>query len=288
VTDVIRASSLNKRFGDKQVLNDINLSVSKGEIVGLIGPNGAGKTTLLKSILGLAPFDGELSVLGKDPQKNRKQLMERVSFIADTAILPAWLKVNQAITFVEQTHPRFNKALALRYLESTNIPLNAKVSELSKGMVTKAHLSIIMAIQSDLLVLDEPTLGLDIIKRKEFYQQLLEDYFDGEKTILISTHQVEEIDKLVTRAVFINEGEIVLNESMEAIEKQYFEITTDDPSAENINGVQPIHIQKGIRSSTHIYKIDDHAQLDALGSYRTPSMADLFVAIVSPHKNTAA
>lgn len=287
MTDIIQASSLGKRFGKKQVLNNINLSVSKGEIIGLIGPNGAGKTTLLKSILGLAPFDGELTVLGKNPQKSRKKLMERVSFIADTAILPSWLRVNEAIDFIENTHPRFDRSLALKYLESTNIPLKAKIRELSKGMVTKAHLSMIMAIDSELLVLDEPTLGLDIIKRKEFYQQLLEDYFDGEKTIIITTHQVEEIEKLLTRAVFINEGDIVLDETVESIEQHYFEVDVDDELAQNAKALQPIHRQKGIRSSKYIYKVESQSELEDLGPHTSPSLADLFVAKVSQHNLSA-
>ena len=281
MSDIIHARSVSKSFGNKLVLENIDLSVSKGEVIGLIGPNGAGKTTLLKSILGLAPFDGELSVLGLNPQASRKSLMQRVSFIADTAILPSWIRVSEAIEFISNTHPNFNKEKACSYLESTNISLDAKVRELSKGMITKTHLSIIMAIDSELLVLDEPTLGLDIVKRKEFYQQLLGDYFDDEKTIIITTHQVEEIENILTRAVFINDGRIILDESTESIEDHYFEVQVEEQHLDKAQAMNPIYSTKGIRGANYIFRSESPESLSALGAVKKPSLADLFVAKVS-------
>lgn len=281
MSDIIHATSVGKRFGKSQVLQGIDLSVSKGEIIGLIGPNGAGKTTLLKSILGLAPCDGELEVLGMSPRKDRKKLMERISFIADTAILPDWIKVEETMAFVAAIHPKFDKGKAREYLSSTNIPLKAKVRELSKGMVTKLHLSLVMSIDSELLVLDEPTLGLDIVKRKEFYQQLLGDYFDDQKTIVITTHQVEEIENLITRAIFINDGEIVLDQSVEEIAETFVELVFEDDQYEQVVELKPLHISKGIRSSSAFFISPDRDQLAELGETKVPTLADLFVAKVS-------
>lgn len=281
MSEIISAKAVGKKFGRSEVLKDIDLTVSKGEIIGLIGPNGAGKTTLLKSILGLAPCDGSLQVLGANPRSNRKKLMQRVSFIADTAILPDWIKVEETIKFIEGVHPRFDAAKARSYIESTNIPFRAKVRELSKGMITKLHLSLIMSIDSELLVLDEPTLGLDIVKRKEFYQQLLGDYFDDEKTIVITTHQVEEIENLITRAIFINDGRIILDQSIEAIAENFVELTFEDEQHAEVAGLNPIHITKGIRSSSAYFEESNHQQLKSLGQIKTPTLADLFVAKVS-------
>ena len=281
MTDIIRAHGLNKNFGNKSVLKNIELSVSKGEVIGLIGPNGAGKTTLLKSILGLAPFDGTLEVLGMDPSSNREKLMQQVSFIADTAILPSWLKVIEAIDFIEQIHPNFNRARAIDYLKPTNIPLEAKIRELSKGMITKAHLSMIMAIDSQLLILDEPTLGLDIVKRKEFYQQLLGDYFDDDKTIIITTHQVEEIENILTRAIFIDDGSVILDEDLESIDRQYFEVEVEHDQITEAEAKHPIYCSKGIRSSKFIFQSETPAEIAHLGKLNKPSLADLFVAKIS-------
>ena len=210
MANVISAKNVNKSYGDFKALNDVNFELEKGRILGLIGPNGAGKTTLLKAVLGLTNYSGDLKVLGLDPHKQRDELMQRVCFVADVAVLPRWIKVSQAIDFVEGVHPKFNRELCEKYLKETKIKRDSKVKALSKGMVAQLHLALIMAIDADLLILDEPTLGLDILYRKSFYESLLNDYFDSERTIIITTHQVEEIEHILSDLVFIQDGEIVL------------------------------------------------------------------------------
>ncbi len=281
MTGLIHARGLHKQFGRHEVLKDIHLDIQGGEIVGLIGPNGAGKTTLLKSILGLAPVDGNLEVLGLNPVARRAELMQKVSFIADTATLPSWMKVGEAIDFMNSLHPRFSEQKARDYLVNTNIPMDKKISQLSKGMITKTHLSLVMAIDSELLVLDEPTLGLDIVKRKEFYQQLLGDYFDDEKTILITTHQVEEVEHILTRAVFIDDGQIVLDESIEDINTRYCELHVDKARRHEAEALGPIFHSETIQATHYLYYDADVEALQALGKVHTPSLADLFVAKVS-------
>lgn len=280
---IIQARGLSKRYGNHQALNQVSFDIAPGRIVGLIGPNGAGKTTALKGILGLAEVEGELNVLGMNPVKQRKELLEQVSFIADTAILPRWLKVSEAIDYADSVHPKFNRPKAEAFLAKTKINPRSKISSLSKGMITQLHLSLIMAIESKLLVLDEPTLGLDILYRKQFYTSLLNDYFDEEKTILITTHQVEEIETILTDLVFINEGQLALNIAMEDIPSRFIEVHINKQQQAAAAALNPIHISPRLGGYSAIYDGVERAQLEALGSLHTPSITDLFVAKIQPN-----
>lgn len=284
MSQVIHAQHVSKRYGKKIALDNINLTIESGKIVGLIGPNGAGKTTLLKGILGLAPVDGDLSVLGLNPKLERVKLLERVSFIADTAVLPRWMKVRELIAYAEGVHPRFSRAQCMKFLANTNITLSDKVEALSKGMITQLHLALIMAIDSHLLVLDEPTLGLDIIYRKQFYEILLSDYYDAQKTILITTHQVEEIETILTDLVFISDGKIVLDSSMEDVANTYVELQVDANYKEHALAHHPIHVRNVLGGYGMLYeRCNQRESLAALGRLVTPSLSDLFVAKVRPH-----
>lgn len=280
---IISAQNVSKHYGKKIALDNINFSIETGKIVGLIGPNGAGKTTLLKGILGLAPVEGNLTVLGMDPKKERVKLLERVSFVADTAILPRWIRVSELIAYTEGVHPRFSRSQCLVFLSHTSISMNDKVNSLSKGMVTQLHLALIMAIDSELLVLDEPTLGLDIIYRKNFYASLLNDYYDTQKTIIITTHQVEEIEGILTDLVFINEGKILLDASMEAIASTYIELQVNEQYRDHALAHNPIHVRNLLGGYGMVY--ENCQQLDSLsslGRLLTPGLSDLFVAKVKP------
>lgn len=277
---LISAKSLSKNFGKQQVLNQISFEVSPGRIVGLIGPNGSGKTTTLKAILGLTPFDGELSVLGFDPRTQRDALMQEVCFIADVAILPRWMRVCDAIDFVEGVHPRFNREKAEHYLATTKLAPTMKVKAMSKGMVVQLHLALIMAIDAKLLILDEPTLGLDIMNRKKFYQHLLEDYFDGNKTIIITTHQVEEIEHMLSDVIFIRDGKIVLQASMDQIENRFTELRADIVSRDAANALQPLSQRMEFGNSVMLFDGIPRDQLIQLGATRTPAIADLFVTMM--------
>ena len=275
---VIRARGLRKAYGKTQALGGVDLDVAPGQILGLIGPNGAGKTTLLKGILGLAQVEGDLSVLGMNPHRQRSQMLERVSFIADTAILPRWLKVQNALRYMEHVHPHFNRARAEAFLERTDIRRDSQVRELSKGMITQLHLALIMAIDSKLLVLDEPTLGLDILYRKQFYRTLLDDYFDEQKTILITTHQVEEIENLLTHVVFIKNGKLCLQAEMSDLEHRYTELHVGQEQVLSAHALNPIHTRPILGGKAMIFEGVTRTQLAALGETRTPALADLFVA----------
>jgi len=275
---VISARGLSKRFGKQVALDNVSFDIPAGRIVGLIGPNGSGKTTTLKAALGLVPFDGELSVLGLDPRTQRDQLMENVCFIADVAILPRWLKVGDAIDFVAGVHPRFDRVKAERYLANTKLTPSMKVKQMSKGMIVQLHLALVMAIDAKLLVLDEPTLGLDIIYRKQFYQHLLEDYFDENKTIVITTHQVEEIEHIITDLMFIRDGKIVLSSSMDELGERYTEVMVNADKLNAANALQPIDQRTVFGKSVMLFDGVSRAQLCALGETRNPSVADLFVA----------
>lgn len=279
---VISARSVSKRYGKKVALDNIDLTIEPGKIVGLIGPNGAGKTSFMKGILGLAPVEGDLTVLGMNPQRERVKLLERVSFIADTAILPRWIKVRELIDYTEGVHPRFSRAQCMKYLSASDIQLQDKVQQLSKGMVTQLHLALIMAIDSELLVLDEPTLGLDIIFRKQFYENLLNDYYDAQKTILITTHQVEEIETILTDLVFISRGKIVLDASLDEIAQNYIELQVDLQHKEAALAYQPVYVRNLLGGFGMLYEASHHLheQLSHLGRLATPSLADLFVAKV--------
>jgi ABC-2 type transport system ATP-binding protein len=275
---VISARGLTKRYGRTVAVDHIDLDIPPGRIVGLIGPNGAGKTSALKAILGLATFDGELSVLGKDPSRQRAALMEDVCFIADVAVLPRWIRVWQLIDVTEQIHPHFSREKCLEYLAFTKVTPEHRVKQLSKGMVAQLHLALVMAIDVKLLVLDEPTLGLDILYRKQFYTSLLNDYFDEERTILITTHQVEEVEHILTDLIFIQEGKIALEASMEEVEARYTELMARPENAEQARSLKPLYERELFGRHIFLYDNADREQLAALGELHTPSVADLFVA----------
>jgi ABC-2 type transport system ATP-binding protein len=278
MTSLVNARSVSKNFGAVRAVDNVSFEIEKGKILGLIGPNGAGKTTLLKAVLGLTDCEGDLSVLGFDPFKQRKQLMQNICFIADVAVLPRWIKVSQVLDYVEAIHPNFSRSRAEELLLQTSVRADAKVKELSKGMVTQLHLSIIMAIDAKLLVLDEPTIGLDILFRKEFYANLLNDYFDEERTILITTHQVEEIENLLTDVMFINDGKILLDSSMDALSDTYVEVLTSGEGAQKARGLGPIAENQMFGKSIMLFEGVSREHLEGLGELRIPSVADLFVA----------
>lgn len=278
MSNILEAKGLNKKYGSFKALDNVSFELAPGRILGLIGPNGAGKTTLLKSVLGLTPFEGELNIFGLDPHKQRDELMQRVCFIADVAVLPRWIKVSQAIDFVEGVHPRFSRELCEKYLEQTKIKRNSRVKSLSKGMVVQLHLALIMAIDADLLILDEPTLGLDILFRKSFYEQLLNDYFDDNRTIIITTHQVEEIEHILSDLIFIQDGKIVLNDSMDAIADSYFEVMVEKEFEEAALAMKPMNVREVFGQKVCLFNGIAKEQLQELGKVRKPSVADLFVA----------
>ena len=281
----IEARGLRKTFGNTIALDGIDLSVAEGRILGLIGPNGAGKTTALNAILGLTSYEGDLKVLGRDPWVSRDQLMREVSFIADVAVLPRWLRVSSLLDYVEGVHPRFDRAKAERFLARTTIKRGSKVRELSKGMVAQLHLALVMAIDARLLVLDEPTLGLDILYRKQFYDSLLNDYFDHSRTILITTHQVEEIEDVLTDLMFINRGKIVLECRMESFDSRYAEVIIPPENLTAARTLGPIHERPMFGRNILLFENADRAQLALLGEVRRPSIADLFVALIGNQKS---
>ncbi|MBB5206662.1 ABC transporter ATP-binding protein [Chiayiivirga flava] len=274
----IVARNLSKKYGSKIALDSTNFSIDAGRIVGLIGPNGAGKTTALKAILGLADFDGELSVLGMDPRSQRDDLMKDVCFIADVAVLPRWIRVREAVDFVEGVHPRFSRAKAEALLAKTQLKPGQRVREMSKGMIVQLHLALVMAIDAKLLVLDEPTLGLDIIYRKQFYQHLLNDYFDQEKTIIVTTHQVEEIEHILTDLIFIQNGKIALSATMDEVAERFTEVMVPAERAAGARALNPLDERQVFGKSIFLFDNVPKAQLAALGETRPPNVADLFVA----------
>jgi ABC-2 type transport system ATP-binding protein len=278
---VIEAHKLRKVFGTTVALDDVDLRVQEGRILGLIGPNGAGKTTALNAILGLTSYEGELKVLGRDPWNSRDELMRDVSFIADVAVLPRWIRVTQLLEYVQGVHPRFDRAKAESLLAKTDIQRPSKVRQLSKGMVAQLHLALVMAIDAKLLVLDEPTLGLDILYRKQFYDSLLNDYFDGKRTIVVTTHQVEEVQDVLTDLMFINHGRIVLECSMEEFESRYVEVMLHPDHVAGARSLKPMHERQVFGRSVMLFDRVDRGQLAAMGDVRTPSIADLFVAVMS-------
>ena len=278
---VVSARGLRKAYKNKVAVAGADFEIGAGRIVGLIGPNGAGKTTALKAILGLTPFEGELRVLGKDPRSQRDELMNDVCFIADVAVLPRWIRVREAIDFVAGVHPRFDRARCERFLANTQLHPKLRVREMSKGMIVQLHLALVMAIDARLLVLDEPTLGLDILYRKQFYQRLLEDYFDEDKTILVTTHQVEEIEHILTDVLFIRDGKIVLSADMESLSGRYTELLASADTVQAARELRPIDERAlPFGKTVLLYDGVEQAQLEALGETRTPGLADLFVAIM--------
>ena len=276
----ITARGLRKAYGKTVALNDFDLRVEEGRIVGLIGPNGAGKSTALNAILGLTSYQGDLKVLGRDPWVERDALMRDVCFIADVAVLPRWMKVSQALDFVGGVHPRFDRAKAEAFLAKTDIKRTSRVRALSKGMVTQLHLALVMAIDAKLLVLDEPTLGLDLLYRKQFYDTLLNDYFDRSRTIVVTTHQVEEVQHILTDLVFINHGRTVLSCSMEAFEARYLELMVQPEHLAAARALGPIQERQVFGRSLLLFDGVDREKLAPLGELRTASIADLFVAVM--------
>lgn len=275
---IVSARGLTKRYGRTVAVDHIDLEIPPGRIVGLIGPNGAGKTSALKAILGLATYEGELQVLGKNPSRQRAALMEDVCFIADVAVLPRWIRVWQLIDVTERLHPRFSRERCLRYLAQTKVTPEHKVKQLSKGMVAQLHLALVMAIDVRLLVLDEPTLGLDILYRKQFYTSLLNDYFDEERTILITTHQVEEIEHILTDLIFIRDGRIALQSTMDDVEQRYTEVMVRPDRAAEARALNPVYERELFGRHIFLYDNVDRDSLSGLGELHTPNVADLFVA----------
>ena len=283
----IEARGLRKAFGTTVALDSVNFRVEEGRILGLIGPNGAGKTTALNAILGLTSYQGELRVLGRDPWAERDQLMRDVSFISDVAVLPRWIRVSRLLDYVAGVHPRFHRAKAEGFLAKTTIRLTSKVGELSKGMVAQLHLAVVMAIDARLLVLDEPTLGLDILYRKQFYDSLLSDYFDRNRTIVLATHQVEEVQHVLTDVMFIDRGRVVFNRSMEEVESRYLELMVRPEQLAAAWALKPMHERQVLGGSVLLFDGVNRQRLAALGEVRTPSIADLFVAVVGNQTSQA-
>jgi len=280
VPNLIEAAGLSKIYGTTRALDSVSFTVGEGRIVGLIGPNGAGKTTALKAILGLTRFDGTLSVLGQDPYRRRHQIMQDVCFIADVAVLPRWIRVRQVVDFVGATHPRFRPEVCEQFLSRTDIKRSSRVKELSKGMVTQLHLALVMAIDARLLVLDEPTLGLDILMRKQFYETLLNEYFDGQRTILVTTHQVEEVEHILTDLMFIDRGRIVLDASMEDLAERYVQLAVRPDRADEARRHNPISVRQGLGRVHMLFADAPREELEKLGDTGVPSVADLFVALM--------
>ena len=277
---VIKASEVKKSYEDSFALDGINIEVTSGQILGLIGPNGAGKSTFLQSVLGLINTEGNLEVLGLDPRRDRHKLLKEVCSITDVAVLPKWMTVDQVLTYVDGVHPGFNLKKCLSILSKTNIKRSQKIKTLSRGLVVQLHLSIVMAINARLLVLDEPTLGLDLVYRKEFYSQLIEDYYDGDKTILISTHQVEEIEGVLSDAVFMNQGRVVMHDSIESINKRFLELRPNQDSIEKAKSLRPIHNRVELGREVFLYEDTEYGKLNEIGEVRPPVIADLFMAIM--------
>jgi len=285
MSSLIEARGLSKKYGSLKALDSVDFSIKSGRIVGLIGPNGAGKTTAIKTLLGLTNFDGDLEVCGLDPRLERHKLMQQVSFIADVAVLPKWMKASEALDFVEGVHPEFNRKRALEMLALTKIPLNKKVKHLSKGMITQLHLALVLAIDAKVLVLDEPTLGLDILYRKAFYDHLLNDYFDEDRTIIITTHQVDEIEYLLTDLLFINDGKIVLDIAMDAISDNYLEVMVAPEQVEQARSLNPLTEREVFGRFIFLYENADRESLESLGEIQVPKVTDLFVAKMQGEKS---
>lgn len=278
---VVKARGIKKKYSDNNALNGLDLDLHQGQILGLIGPNGAGKSTFLHAVLGLLKSEGSLEVMGLEPFKNRHQLLKKVCSITDVAVLPKWMTVEQMLEYVEGVHPEFDPEKARSILSKTNIKNSSKIRTLSRGMIVQLHLAIIMAIDAELLVLDEPTLGLDLVYRKEFYSRLIEDYFDGNKTILISTHQVEEIEGVLTDVVFLDKGQAVMNESIDSLNQRFLELRPNADNNEKAKSLNPINIRTELGRAVFLYENIDIEKLSSLGEVRPPFIADLFVAIMN-------
>ena len=281
---VIKANNISKKYDESYALKSIDIEVSKGQIMGLIGPNGAGKSTFLQSVLGLLKTEGNLEVLGLDPRKDRHKLLKEVCSITDVAVLPKWMTVQQLLNYMDGVHPGFDLDKCISILSRTNIKLHSKIKVLSRGMVVQLHLSLVMAVDAKILILDEPTLGLDLVYRKDFYSQLIEDYYEGNKTILISTHQVEEIEGVLSDAVFMNQGRIVMQDSIESINKKYLELRPDQNSITAAKSLNPMHHRTELGREVMLFEDMDKDKLLELGDVRPPVIADLFMAIMETAK----
>ena len=281
----IKAKGIIKSYDNNHALNGIDLEVRSGQVLGLIGPNGAGKSTFLQAVLGLLNTEGELEVLGLDPRKDRHKLLQKVCSITDVAVLPKWMTVEQVLQYVDGVHPRFNIEKAKSILSQTDIKTKSKIKTLSRGLVVQLHLSIVMAIDAELLVLDEPTLGLDLVYRKEFYSQLIEDYYDGNKTILISTHQVEEIEGVLSDAIFMNQGKVVMKDSIDAINERFLELRPNQDSLEKAKSLNPMHTRTELGREVLLFEGTEKDKLTGLGEVRPPFIADLFMAIMDKTKS---
>jgi ABC-2 type transport system ATP-binding protein len=281
MSELISITGLNKSYGKKHVVNDVNLSVHAGQIVGLVGPNGAGKTTCLQALLGLTDFDGDINVLGHHPRKDREKMLNDVAYISDVAILPKWLKVSQALIYMSEVHPNFDIDKAREFLAKTNILLNDKVKALSKGMVTQLHLALVLAVDAKVLVLDEPTLGLDILTRRQFYTHLLEDFYTEDKCIVITTHQIEEIEHILTDVAFIQEGKIVLAESADGIRERFKLLAVTQDNVEQAKELKPLFSNSLMGLTTMLFDDQKADTLQALGKISVPSLADIFVGVMT-------
>jgi len=281
----VKAQGIIKNYDSNKALDGIDLEVRSGQVLGLIGPNGAGKSTLLQSVLGLLNTEGHLEVLGLDPRKDRHKLLQKVCSITDVAVLPKWMTVEQVLQYVDGVHPRFNLEKANNIISRTNIRTDSKIKTLSRGLVVQLHLSIVMAIDAELLVLDEPTLGLDLVYRKEFYSQLIEDYYDGNKTILISTHQVEEIEGVLSDAIFMNQGRVVMKDSIDSINERFLELRPNQESLERAKSLNPIHIRTDLGREVLLFEGTQIEKLTGMGDVRPPFIADLFMAIMDKTKS---
>jgi ABC-2 type transport system ATP-binding protein len=282
---MVSISGLQKSYKNKQVLNDVNLTLSAGQILGLVGPNGAGKTTCLQALLGLISYDGNIDVLGYNPRKNREKMLADVAYIADVAVLPKWIKVSQALTYMQGVHPNFNRQKAETFLAKTNIPATAKVKTLSKGMVTQLHLALILAVDAKILVLDEPTLGLDILTRRQFYSHLLEDFYNADKCIIVTTHQIEEIEHILTDAAFIREGKIVLDQSVDDIRIRFKLVAVDNEHLEQAKSHNPLFTNSMMGITSMLFDNADPAKLATLGKVSAPTLADIFVGVMTQETN---
>ncbi|MEH6585500.1 MAG: ABC transporter ATP-binding protein [Halioglobus sp.] len=282
--NIVEAKGLTRSFGDLNAVDHVDFTVPSGSVLGLIGPNGAGKTTLLRALLGLTEYKGELNVLGNSPRSERSKLMEEVCFIADTAVLPRWMRVAQLLDYASGIHPRFDRSIAENYLKDTDVRMDGRIRNLSKGMMVQVHLALVMAIDARLLILDEPTLGLDILFRKRFFEQLISDYFDQDRTIIISTHQVDEVQHILTDVMFLNRGKMVLSRSMEQIEEQFVQLNAVGDAAVKAQGIPHLGSQSILGGKAVIYEGVERDSLAPLGDLRTPSVSDLFVAMMGGNK----
>jgi ABC-2 type transport system ATP-binding protein len=278
---MLNVSGLSKSYANKAVLEDVNLTLSAGQILGLVGPNGAGKTTCLQAILGLTTFDGNIDVLGYNPSKQREKMLTDVAYITDVAVLPKWIKVTEALTYMQGVHPNFHRDKAEGFLAKTNIPMTAKVKTLSKGMVTQLHLALILAIDAKILVLDEPTLGLDILTRRQFYSHLLEDFYDEDKCIIVTTHQIEEIEHILTDVAFIRDGQIALAENVDEIRRRFKLLAVDNEHLEQGKKLSPLSCQSMMGITSMLFDNADPAKLAAIGRVTTPTLADIFVGVMT-------